>query len=96
MPLTAINVDDTKVVIITQQFDEELSINAYVANDNYIPTGDPVLSSLTINEEEYHRSFRKEAKQAGHLVPEYCTNPEWNPDFNPEVQAEIEKTISEE
>lgn len=96
MPLTAINVDDTKVVIITQQFDEQLSINAYVANDSYIPTGDPVLSSLTIDEEEYHRSFRKEAKAAGHLVPEYCTNPEWNPDFNPEVQTEIEKTISEE
>lgn len=96
MPQTAIKIDDTRVVIITQQFDEDLTINAYVANENYIPVGDPVVSNLKISEEEYHRSFRKDAASFGHLVPGHCTDPEWNPDFNPEVQAEIEKKLAEE
>ena len=96
MPQTAIKIDDTRVVIITQQFDEELTINAYVADENFIPVGDPVVSSIKIQEEEYHRSFRKDADNFGHLVHGYCTDPEWNPNFNPEVQEQIEKKLKEE
>ncbi len=96
MPQTALTIKDKNIVIITQQFDEELSINAYSADHNFMPLGEPVLSSLKINEEEYHKTLRKDANIHGHYVKGYSTNPEWNPDYNAENQAVIEKIISEE
>jgi hypothetical protein len=96
MPQTALKINDKNVVIITQQFDEELSINAYSADHNFIPLGEPILSSLKINEEEYHKTLRADANTHGHYVKGYSTNPEWNPDYNPEEYKRIESIISEE
>lgn len=95
MPQTAIKINETRVVIMTQQFDEDLTINAYVADENFLPIGDAVVSSLKMSEEKYHRDFRKDAHYFGHLVPGYCTDPEWNPDFNPEKNEELLKKLSE-
>lgn len=96
MPQTALKINDKNVVIITQQFDEELAINAYTADHNFIPLGEPILSSLKINEEEYHKTLRADANAHGHYVKGYSTNPEWNPDYNPEEYKRIESIISEE
>ena len=96
MPQTAITINNKNIVIITQQFDEELSINAYTADHNFMPMGEPIVSALPINEEEYHKTLRSDAHVHGHYVKGYSTNPEWNPDYNPENQVIIEKIISEE
>ena len=84
------------IVILKELLYEELSINAYSADHNFMPLGEPVLSSLKINEEEYHKTLRADANVHGHYVKGYSTNPEWNPDYNAEDQAVIEKIISEE
>lgn len=96
MPQTALTIKDKNMVIITQQFDEELSINAYTADHNFMPLGEPIVSSLNINEEEYHRKLRSDAHAHGHYVKGYSTNPEWNPDYNAEEYKRIEQAISEE
>lgn len=96
MPQTALKIKDKNIVIITQQFDEELSINAYSADHNFMPMGEPIVSALPINEEEYHKKLRSDAHSQGHYVKRYSTDPEWNPDYNFEDQVVIEKIISEE
>ena len=96
MPQTALKIKDKNIVIITQQFDEELSINAYTADHNFMPMGEPIVSALPINEEEYHKKLRSDAHSQGHYVKGYSTDPEWNPDYNFKEQVIIEKIISEE
>lgn len=95
MPQTALKIDTQHIVIITQQFGKKLTINAYLTDDNYIPTGDAVVSELEIDEAEYHINLRKDADKANQFISGYSTDPEWNPNFDPERQAEIEKIISE-
>lgn len=96
MPQTALKINDKCMVIITQQFDNELSINAYSTDHNFMPLGTPIVSSLSINEEEYHKKLRSDAHAHGHYVKGYSTNPEWNPDYNDDEYKQIEQTISEE
>lgn len=95
MPQTALTINNKNIVIITQQFDNELSINAYSADHNFMPLGEPIVSDLIINEEEYHKKLRNDAHSQGHYVKGYSTNPEWNPDYNFKEQVIIEKIISE-
>jgi len=95
MPQTAIRINNKNMVVITQQFDKTLAINAYTTDKDFFPLGNPLFSELEISEEEYHKNLRKDATKAGHFIPAYSTDPEWNPDYNPETAAEIEKIILE-
>lgn len=61
--------------------DENLDLAIHYTGEDYV-----ILKNLTPeygvsakSEEVYHRNLRVDANVAGHFVPEFSTNPEWNP-----------------
>lgn len=89
MPATTIKISndkgETRLMFITDQVDNTLTINVYGCDENCIPKGSPVTSIITDkNEEEYHRSLRSDAMERDQLIKGNCTNPEWTPGYEPE------------
>lgn len=71
-----------RMMFITQQYGEnDFTVNIYHCNEDFIPKGTPVTKDLIGDEEQYHRSLRKDAHTKGHFVAGHSTNPEWNPDY---------------
>lgn len=86
MPATTIRIKrdsgESRLMFITDQVDNTLTINVYPCDENYIPKGKPITSTIVgRNEEDYHRNLRKDASEKDQLMKGYCTNPEWNPGY---------------
>ena len=84
MAVTAIQVDDQKLLFMTVEAanrEGSLDVDIHLADENFMPIGKPSLGHRDgLNEEEYHKQLRKEAKEKGHFVKDHSTNPEWNPE----------------
>jgi hypothetical protein len=84
MPCTAIKFHkdgrDVRLKFMTVVNGEQLDVDAFACDENFIPVAGPEMTTMIMDEEKYHRNLRKDAKERGHLVIEECTNPEWNPD----------------
>lgn len=89
MPVTALLLPDPKsgegktkkVKFITQDFKENLSVDIYPCDDEWVPYGQPTQGTHLSDEEKYHRELRQEASKRGHFVPEQSTDPEWSPGY---------------
>ena len=92
MPATTIKISndkgETRLMFITDQVDNTLTVNVYGCDENCIPKGTPVTSIITDkNEEEYHRNLRNDAMERNQLVIGYCTDPEWTPGYKAENES---------
>ena len=56
-----------------------LQVDIFLADEEFIPQGQPSFGHSDLSEEEYHKQLRAEADMKGHLVKDFCTDPEWNP-----------------
>jgi hypothetical protein len=83
MPCTAIKFQkdgrDVRLKFMTVINGEQLDVDAFACDENFIPVSGPEMTTMLMDEEEYHRNLRKDAHERGHFVKEESTNPEWNP-----------------
>jgi len=66
-----------------EKFDEkEILILSIMIVDDYLKDlSKPLIYDISeLKEEEFHKKFRNEAAQHGHLITSHSTNPEWNPE----------------
>ena len=82
MSQTALLIKDRKIVIrTTPNPNNKLDIIISNANDEYIAQVDDqvqVFEHDDPNEEDFHRNLRLDAIANGHLIKQYCTDPEWS------------------
>ena len=86
MATTALEIGDMKLKFMTvpkELVNEEGSklftqIDLFMCDSKFIPYGKPSHSIIELNEEEYHKNLRSEAKKKGHFKEEQSTNEEWN------------------
>lgn len=106
MPVTALQLPDPKtggtrrLMFITQDFNEHLSIDVYQCDIDWNPMGQATLGTHIDDEETYHRKLREESSKRGHFMPEYSTNPEWSPGYvdpdEPPVEPDQDEFIDHE
>lgn len=77
--LTAINADGKRLVFMTMPSESGTFIELSGADENYMAVGESIKSLDPRAEEDYHTALRKDAAEKGHLVKQYCTDPELNP-----------------
>jgi hypothetical protein len=84
MPCTAIKFKkegrDIRLKFMTVPNGDHLDIDVFACDDNFIPVAGPEMTTMLMNEENYHRNLRKDAHEKGQFVKEESTNPEWNPE----------------
>ena len=93
MPCTALKFQTTegevkRLKFMTVQTPEHLDVDIFSCNEDFIPEGDAFMTIDKRDEENYHRTLRREATEKGHYVSEESTNPEWNPDYIERINNE--------
>ena len=86
MPVTALEVPKgdniVKIMFITTQTSEnEVYLDLYTCDEQFIPSGEPIRKIIETDEYTYHTKLRNDAITHGHFRPDYSTNPEWNPGY---------------
>ena len=91
MATTALRIDNNNLMFMTAtRPDGHCDVDVYMTNEDFVPMGKPSLSAVKMTEEEYHKDLRRLASEQGHLVKDFCTNPEWTPGYIPPIEdAEI-------
>lgn len=83
MPTTAVKFHkdgrDIRLKFMTVVNGEQLDIDVFACDENFIPVAGPEMTTMLVDEEKYHRDLRRESNNRGQFVKEESTNPEWNP-----------------
>ncbi len=85
MAVTALKIssngkDNHLLVTTIPTGERECFVQIFMSDDTYMNKGQ-IAKQFDIDKTElqYHIDLRKDSNDAGHLVAEFCTNPEWNP-----------------
>jgi len=83
MPVTALKIVDgekvTRMKVITVQEENHTAVDTFICDEEFIPTGNPMMTNDPRDEVTYHKELRQASKEKGHFIEEESTNPEWNP-----------------
>lgn len=70
---TAIQIDDNRFIIMTQQYITGLYVAVYSANENWQTIGAPGQSVSDKPEKHFHKTLQKNAKAKGYLNESHST-----------------------
>lgn len=86
MPCTALQItqeDGTiqRIKFLTVWNPPVTDVDIYQCNEQFIPIGNPQMTTSPMDEETYHKKLRIEATEKGHFVPQESTDPHYSPGY---------------